>query len=567
MKSSLQKRLLVYVLCLTTLFLLVISVINYWWAHDLVVDLSEKRALASADAAAARIQGYLRQKGQNAWTLAQNEQIHAFVKKVSSQEVDLATDPTYQQMLTSFQRIVEENSDISFVYVAVEETQRLYGNIEFTYPKNYDVTKRPWYQLASKTKGMVYTAPYICPLTGNYVATASTAFYDENGEVLGVASVDISVDEIRKIVSDVHIFNNDYAFLLDADGEIVTNLKDDHYRNSIKELKNALPQMQPTFSQMINGQRGMTRVELSHIDKYVLYSPVEDIGWSMGFVVPVAEVTSSIYDLARIFFITLVIGIVVISLLVNYFTSRITEPINSFSRLMEKVGEGNYSLRAEIVGDDEIGQLGVSLNTMLDKQQAFIEQVVDTSFKMCMAGKELAITIGEARITLPMVTVNMGHVLANTEAYLQLPDDQRNIDCFNHELSEEVILLMHAQRSISSRFKDIQVLLQAEDFYLDQVKQSEVISALKEIETQWRQSNTLVENIQLGLTDLNALINRLARNYEDMQNTLDKVSKSLGVLADLQSDSIDRATQTATELVEWSQILIEHSAFFRIKGN
>ena len=84
-------------------------------------------------------------------TLAQNEQIHAFVKRVSTaQDIDLSTDATHQQMLTSFRRITEENSDIKFVYVAVEATQRLYGNIEFVYPKNYDVTKRPWYQQASK---------------------------------------------------------------------------------------------------------------------------------------------------------------------------------------------------------------------------------------------------------------------------------------------------------------------------------------------------------------------------------------------------------------------------------
>ena len=222
--------------------------------------------------------------------------------------------------------------------------------------------------------------------------------------------------KIQQIVSELHIFKDDYAFLMDADGEIIVNLKDGDYRKQIMELENARSQMRSIFAQMISGQRGMTKVELNNVEKYVLFSPVEDIGWSMGFVVPVSEVTSSIYDLGKIFFITLIIGIIVISVLVSFLTAKITQPLNSFSKLMERVGEGDYTLRAPVTSEDELGQLAVSLNTMLDKQQSLIEQVIDTSYKMSLAGQELAITIGEARITLPMVTVNMGYILSKSES-------------------------------------------------------------------------------------------------------------------------------------------------------
>lgn len=565
MKTSLQKRLLFYVLGITTLFLLTISVINYWWAQDMVVDLSEKHASASADTAAARIHGYILQKGQNAWTLAQNEQIHEFVKKVSTQEVDLSTDATYKQMLTSFQRIVEENPDIQFVYIAVDKTQRLYGNIEFIYPVGYDVTKRPWYNMARQNKGISYTAPYICPLTGNYVVTACTAFYDSNGAFLGVAAVDILVNKISQIVSAVHLYDDDYAFLLDADGEIITNLKDDQYREAIMELETSEQQMRSTFSQMVAGQRGMNRVEMSDTEKYVLFSPVEDIGWSLGVVVPVDRVNSSIFDLAQIFFITLMIGITVIALLVSFLTDKITQPINTFTELMERVGDGDYSLRAPIESEDEIGQLGMSLNTMLNKQQSLIEQVIQTAYNMSMAGQELAISIGETRITLPMVTVNMGHIISSSESFNHLPEDQKITDNIYHDLTEQLILLMHTQRSISFRLKHIQLLLHSEDSIWDHDTQLEIMAALHETEDEFQQTSLYVENIQLGMTDLNAMVTRLAHNYEDMQYTLQRTSYNLGVLADLQSGSIDQATKTAGQLVEWSQKLIETSSVFRIK--
>lgn len=566
MKHSIYNRWLIYILSVTILFLLFISLANYWWAHNVVVELSERHASASADVASVRIQSYLKEKGQNAWTLAQNEQIHAFVKRVSTtQDIDLSTDATHQQMLTSFRRITEENSDIKFVYVAVEATQRLYGNIEFVYPKNYDVTKRPWYQQASKTDGIIYTAPYICPLTGNYVVTAAKAFYDDNGNLLGVAAVDVLVGKIQQIVSELHIFKDDYAFLMDADGEIIVNLKDGDYRKQIMELEDAQSQMRSIFSQMISGHRGMTKVDLDNVEKYVLFSPVEDIGWSMGFVVPVSEVTSSVYDLGKIFFITLIIGIIVISVLVSFLTAKITQPLNSFSKLMERVGEGDYTLRAPVTSEDELGQLAVSLNTMLDKQQSLIEQVIDTSYKMSLAGQELAITIGEARITLPMVTVNMGYILSKSESFEHIPEEQQNNEKTIRELTEQAILLMHTQRNITSRLQNIKLMADGDNLEHDKFIQGELLSALQEIEAQCQQSGEFIENIQLGLSDLSTIINHLTYNYDDIQSTFQKVSKSLGVLADLQSDSIDRATKTATQLLDWSHILMEYSSLFRIK--
>ena len=81
MFNSIQKRLLVYILSITTIFLVGISAVNFYWARQQVSDLSQEKVAAMADAANARVEGYLLQKGQNAWTLAQNEQIHALLRK------------------------------------------------------------------------------------------------------------------------------------------------------------------------------------------------------------------------------------------------------------------------------------------------------------------------------------------------------------------------------------------------------------------------------------------------------------------------------------------------------
>jgi len=124
---------------------------------------------------------------------------------------------------------------------------------------------------------------------------------------------------------------------------------------------------------------------------------------------------------------------------------------------------------------------------------------------------------------------------------------------------------MHTQRNITSRLQNIKLMADGDNLEHDKFIQGELLSALQEIEAQCQQSGEFIENIQLGLSDLSTIINHLTYNYDDIQSTFQKVSKSLGVLADLQSDSIDRATKTATQLLDWSHILMEYSSLFRIK--
>ncbi|MGR6836276.1 cache domain-containing protein [Syntrophomonas erecta] len=566
MKNSLQQRLLVYVLSITTFFLIAISILNYWWAYNLVVDMSEKRAAAMADAAAARIQTYLKQKGQYAWTLAQNEQIHAFVRNVSTSNVDLSHDKTYYQMLTSFQRIVDESPDVKFVYVGVEKTRRLYGNIEFTYPEDYQVSNRPWYELAKAKGGMIYTTPYVCPLTGNFVVTTSVPFYDSQGQIMGVAAVDVLVDKIQEFVSDVHIFGNDYAFVLDGNGEVIANPNEDKkYFQSLQELKKDHKGTDKVLARMVDGEQGLEKISLGGEEKYIFFTPIEDIGWSVGFVIPVNEITNPIYMLARISFTTVVIGIIVTCIVMVFLTSRITRPLNSFSRLMKKVGEGDYTLRAQVEGDDELGRLGDSLNNMLDNQQTLIEQVINTAYKMGVAGQELAITIGEARITLPMVTVNLGDILADPlladPAGKSMVSNEADL---MSDLMEKIILITHNHRTIGNEITNISEALHLRGQISDEELVKEIGMVIDQVDIQCQDVQHLVENLQLDVADLNTFIETLSKNAEDMKNTLQMVSKNISALASLQSDSVDRATQTSKELVEWSHSLLQITSLFRI---
>lgn len=571
MFSSIQKKLLIYILAITTFFLVSIGILNYIWAERVLVQVSERRAAAMADSAAARIESYLLQKGQFAWTMAQDENIHLFVERLNSRDQDVSNDQDYQKILTTFKRIVAQDPDINMAYIAVEKTQRIYDSTEHENPPEYLATSRPWYKAAVRSRGLVFSSPYICPFSGKNVISAAVPFYDENGNILGVAAVEILVTRVETIVSDVHLFDSGYSFILDDNGDVMACPSPSHL-DMIHHSMGKGEGVGKLVSRMIKGEVGWDHIVTDGIEKYVFYTPIRQVGWSLGVVVPKAEVTAAIEPLARISLVTVLLGLIIISLCIRLLTSRITRPLEEFTSIMGKVEEGDYTVRAEVNSKDEIGRLGESLNHMLDKQEHLIHQVMDTAYNMGKAGHELAITIGEGRSTIPGVTGEISGIMNK----LSLKNVQEKSQAFGsspfiRELFEEMILLNYETRGVCASLEGLEkefAALQPSITDKDEALQVEkIVRTYYSISEQMVNLLQRVEDVQMDHVDVGGYVEDLYRSINDILNTLNIVNDHIQNVADLQSDLLNRATKTSMGLVEWSQSLLELTLRFHIAAD
>lgn len=571
MHDSINKRLLISILSITTMILLAISGLNYYWARQQAESLSKEKAAALADAANARVESYLLQNGQNAYTLAQNEQIHAFVQKVSSQPVNLENDKDYREMMTSFQRIANLNPDIKFIYVAVAKTNRLYGNREFTYPPDYTVSERPWYQAAAQAETLVYTAPYICPLTGRYVVTASAPFYDAQGNLLGVAAVDVLVDKLQAIIENIHIGDTGYAFMLDDKAMPIADSQSLYYKKYIKDMNNNIPAIQQIKAKMLAGEKGITESSYQEPKSFVLYTPVSKTGWSIGIVVPAAEILQPIYRLERFAFISVVLGLILISILISSLTSRITKPINDFTKLMKRVEDGDYTVRAAIESHDEVGRLGNSLNHMLEKQQDLIHQVIEMANKMGIAGHKLAITMGETRTNLPTVTTELSMLLDRS-----FGEEEKNPGILvnppsNQAFLEKLIACNHLCRFVQIQAEISQQSIQRIAGLNNSLESQEIIpqaqDEMESLNAKLKELGTVSETLLVDYTDIYNYVNVIGYNLNDVKNTLGTINHQINSIAAIQIDATQRAIDTAEKLFEYSNTLLMLTSSFHIQAD
>lgn len=537
-RNRLSRKLLWYAMGTTTLLLLIISVLNYIWAQHVVVRVSEERAAALVAASSARIRNVLQEKGQYAWILAQNEQILQFIRTLDATPANGRSTLAPREITRSLERIAERDPRIVFVYIAEPKTNRLYANKEFVYPPGYDVKGRIWFKESQRRKKMIFTDPYICPLTGYKVVTAAVPVLDESGNAEAVVCVDILIDELETIVSGLNVFKTGLSFLLDKGGRPIISSARHGTSLNLPFRDNAASHAAP--DDILAGirqspSRGQTLLTVDGEQQYLFHAPVRGLEWTIGFVVPVAEVTYPIFSLGRISALTVALGLLLLFVLLTTMTSRIISPLQDFSDLMRRVARGDYSLRAREGQDDELGDLAVSLNNMLEKQQQLIEHTVKAAYRMGVAGQKLMVTIGEARVTLPLVTANIGHILTANEDGASSAGP--TADSYN-----------------IMRFLDTFIAIRETARLLTETSSSG--NAVVPV----REAASLAAQCAGLQADFTNLINEHAELKQKHRETVDLlhiVGENARTIAELQTQSVNQAIETSQELVSWSHVLME----------
>ncbi len=85
----------------------------------------------------------------------------------------------------------------------------------------YDPRKRPWYEAAGKTKGVVNSGVYVFSGTGRPGLTLSRQIATEDGDVLGVFGTDLSIETLSRFLDSHRVGKNGIVFIMDEDGRLI----------------------------------------------------------------------------------------------------------------------------------------------------------------------------------------------------------------------------------------------------------------------------------------------------------------------------------------------------------
>ncbi|GKX32204.1 histidine kinase [Vallitalea longa] len=162
---------------------------------------------------------------------------------------------------------------------------------------------------------------------------------------------------------------NTELFICDKNGTIISHTDKDRIGTSITA--------QPYAQKVLSSKDFNNYVQYKDkIDKVAIYSTIESNGWKIIKTISTGYLYEEINKIQKYFLLGGFLYGIVIILFMIFFSIRYTEPMMKMKKVINKVEQGDLTVRTEVHSNDEVGQLGDSLNNMISEMEVLIDKLV-----------------------------------------------------------------------------------------------------------------------------------------------------------------------------------------------
>ncbi len=236
----------------------------------------------------------------------------------------------------------------------------------------YDYHTQDWYTLAipsdwdrslKREEPFMWTPPYRDE-AGNFSEriTVDAYMYDEQGTIIGISTVDWSLEWVRDFLVEHRVFEYSDVFLVDKKSKtIIANTLNPEL---VMEHTSTIPWFESLNEPNHTIQQRNIFIEGN---EYQAYYTLTDANLIYCIIVPVREITASIRSLQMVNFGMLTFLGFSVFVLMTWILLRVLRPIVELTELVTKISEGDFETRIKVKSHDEIGVLGAAFNAMASR--------------------------------------------------------------------------------------------------------------------------------------------------------------------------------------------------------
>ena len=318
---------------------------------------------------------------------AANKEIPSYLTTTSKQLVTAEDTGSYAVKLQEYFKIVHD-SDSSYLEVYMGTRFGGYASSSpSAMPSGYDPRIRAWYTDVIKKGELIVTPAYMTLSTRTAVLGVVGPVQGENGQLVGVAGIDVSLKVMTDLIDDVKIGQSGYVILVQDDGTILANPKmPESNFQKISELK------MPAFERLNALDSGSLEIQLGDEIFIATVHNSSTLGYKFIGLIKKSEVMEGVISLTRILFVISAILVGFFSLLGMYLANSISKPISSAAAMLKDIaeGEGDLTKRLQVVSRDEVGELAKWFNVFMEKLQVMVVQLAENASNIGSSSRVLS---------------------------------------------------------------------------------------------------------------------------------------------------------------------------------
>ncbi|WP_267378737.1 methyl-accepting chemotaxis protein [Bacillus sp. GM_Baccil_2] len=277
--------------------------------------------------------------------------------------------PEEEAFLTKeFAEYKKNHPGILDLYIGTKDKKTLSANLAEggQVSEGYDPTTRPWYKDSeADVKKVHWGQPSYEIATGKLSVGVSKAITAQDGSVLGVVAMDVSLGTIQKLLHNIQ-YNNDGEMFIINDKNMALVYPEKIGKDVSKE---------PLIKSL---NKEVTKYAVTTIkgEDVVVYSQSFDtMKWTIGIFYP-KETIDGLLNSTRNTVIIMACISLLVGIVASYlFSRRLARPLQLLKNHVQKVAEGDLTLRMKVTSKDEVGELTKHFNDMVEQMNEMVSKI------------------------------------------------------------------------------------------------------------------------------------------------------------------------------------------------
>jgi len=267
------------------------------------------------------------------------------------------------------------------------------SSIELTNCESYSVEGDGDYYLLARNSGKeIVMEPFHYEVSGKDVLMTTLAKpVIINGKVLGVVGIDIALDMITDMISDVKPFETGFLSVISPSGVYIAHPDKTKVGTEINVIEQLQTAKDAVRSNILRNMLNYSNTLES--DVYRIYLPLkitDDVSWVINVNIPLNKVNEDADNIRTFLILIALISTAIIIVIIILLVRAIIKPLKKMSELVEEFGKGKLNIEFEEKGRDEITMIARALNSMAISLRESVKTILDTSQEIDHSSKDLA---------------------------------------------------------------------------------------------------------------------------------------------------------------------------------
>ncbi|MGF7059418.1 methyl-accepting chemotaxis protein [Brassicibacter mesophilus] len=428
------------------------------------------------------------------------------------------------------------------------------NSIEAYSPENEDMS---YYYQPIQEKKPVWSDPYIDNMLNINMVSYTRPVFKDN-VLIGVVGVDIKIEDIKKTIENMKIYDNGYAFLLNDkyDFLIHQTLTHEDNLNTIEDGKLKY------ITDIINeNDTGIVEYKLKGDDKVLSYAKLNN-GWILAIAPPLDEVFAPVNKIKTSIFVVEVFGLALCIFLSLIIGKSISKPIVMVTEFINKTANFDltYDKAMENIVNKSKDETGVMARAMVSLRQSLRDlatelknasnSIKESAHIVEIASTELNDDATETSATTEELSAGMEETAASSE---EINASVQEIEKAIESVSQKAEIGTLTSQEVHNRAEELKAgaveAVEKSDSIYNAVKKDldlaiEQIDAVKKI-------NILADTI----LQITSQTNLLALNAAIEAARAGEAGKGFAVVADEIRKLAEQSSQAITDIQEVVEIV------------